>query len=134
MFLKILRFLHIYIDENINFPMMYSTQLYVNLNSSYGQLKIQFHILPEILRRHFRPFVVCSWTVHFFLEKSKKLVAYFYGPYLENVKTQMYDILNISVLYIFLIYFKTHLTASSSNNLHKTGNLIKNDRCDFFKF
>ena len=32
-----------------------------------------------------------------FLEKSKKLVAYFYGLYLENVKTQMYDILNIAV-------------------------------------
>ena len=39
MFWKILRFIHMHIDENINFPMVYCTQLYVNLNSSYDELK-----------------------------------------------------------------------------------------------
>ena len=44
-----------------------------------------------------------------FLELSKKLVAYFYGLYLENVKTQMYDILNILVSFGDLFLYKPDL-------------------------
>ena len=39
MFLNILRFIHSNLDEIIIFPLMYCTLLYVNLNSSYDELK-----------------------------------------------------------------------------------------------
>ena len=76
---------------------MYWTQLYANSNSSYDKLK---KIVPHFIGDTQTTLsAICGMLVNaaIFFKISKKLVAYFYGPYLENVKTQMYDILNISV-------------------------------------
>ena len=50
---------------------MYSTPLYVNLNEINCHLKIMFRVLSEISSWSIRPFVVCYWTVIFFLKIFK---------------------------------------------------------------
>ena len=100
MFLKILRYIYLHIDESISFLMIHCTQLYANVNSSYDLFSFKG---PSIYRRYLDNIFGHLWYVGewcIFFKISKKIVTYFHRPYLENIKTWMYKFLNTSVLYI----------------------------------
>ena len=58
-------------DKNISFSTVHSMPLYVYSNQSYSNFKTVFTDLSGFRSGSLRPFVVCYWTVIFFLKIFK---------------------------------------------------------------